>query len=175
MEIEIDPELVGEYLAAELGQDAAERRFTAARSLVLNAMGTAKNAVLADDEHRQRFAYRTARTTKDGEPGVPFLMTDKRMKKIMTDAKDPAMRAPAPTWTATYASDRRAHCHRCKHCHKIMKPGDDALMVRVSARQTLALHAACAAKPWVPSGSQTGADIFRTWGNAYLQGCGYRV
>lgn len=81
---EIDPELAGEYLAAEIDQAAAEKRFTAARSLVLDAMGTSKNAIQAGDENRQRFAYRTARTTKDGEPGIPFLMTDKRMKKIMT-------------------------------------------------------------------------------------------
>lgn len=84
VQVEIDPELAGEYLAAELDLAAAEKRFTAARSLVLDLMGSAKHAIQEGDEHRQRFACRTARTTRDGEPGVPFVTTDKRMKRIMT-------------------------------------------------------------------------------------------
>lgn len=84
VEVEIDGELAGEYLAAELDLAEAQRRFTAARSLVLDAMGTGKHAVMADDQYRQRFAFRTARTTKDGQPGVPFLQTDKKTKDRLT-------------------------------------------------------------------------------------------
>ena len=84
VEVEIEDELVGEYLDAELELDAAERRFTAARSRVLDAMGTAKHAVMADDERRQRFAYRTARRQADGSPGVPYLQTNKKIKSRLT-------------------------------------------------------------------------------------------
>lgn len=84
VEVEVPAEVAGEYLAAELHKDDAEKRFNAARCALLDAMGSAKHAVQEGDERRMRFAYRTYKTKGDGTPGVPYPQTTKRMKRILT-------------------------------------------------------------------------------------------
>lgn len=79
VDVEVDPELAGAYLDAVINQKEAAARLKGTGARVLDALGTARNAVVDG----QRFAYRTAKKKADGSPGVPYITYDqKRMKQL---------------------------------------------------------------------------------------------
>lgn len=51
------------------------------------------------------------------------------------------MRQPDAYWQMIYASNRRKHNHRCRHCNCIVKPGEKVFMARVFNGKTKVLHA----------------------------------
>lgn len=83
---------------------------------------------------------------------------------------------PDPYWHMTYQADRRKHRHRCVVCRRILEPGDEVGMVRVSHRKTKAAHDYCLSKSVSVDGygTWTFADSFRFWGLEYLANTGYR-
>ena len=77
-QVEIAPDLAGDYLAAVIAEKEAkaDKEFHTAR--ILDALGNLRDAVVDG----ARFAYRTHRS-RDGQPGTPFLATDrKRLEQI---------------------------------------------------------------------------------------------
>lgn len=72
---ELPAEVADELLAARRAHDKAKSRWTRAQSTVLDLMGSAQHALHPDG---QRVAYRMARKTAAGEPGVPFLAIDRK-------------------------------------------------------------------------------------------------
>lgn len=66
---DLPPEVADEYLTAEAAARSADANLTRMKAVVLDRMGSAKYAVHADE----RIAFRTARTRRDGTPGVPYL------------------------------------------------------------------------------------------------------
>ena len=92
------------------------------------------------------------------------------------------MRRPAPTWETDYRHDRRKHRHRCRCCKRVIVSGERVIMARVEAggrftskTKTVAMHAACAERRWVPESSETGRDIMVQWGLAGLKKAGWHV
>lgn len=79
------------------------------------------------------------------------------------------MRAPAAFWEMAYQADRRGHHHRCRCCSRVLKDGEQALMVRVGWRKTYAVHLECGGKPHGTYG-WTWRDAFAHWGAEYQQG-----
>ena len=72
--VELDPDLARALIQADqMAKRAAEVR-QAAISEALDAMGRAKHG----DVEGFRIAYRTAKTLRDGTPGVPYLQIDKK-------------------------------------------------------------------------------------------------
>jgi putative phage-type endonuclease len=77
--VEVDPELAGDYLAAVIAEKEAkaDKEFHGAR--ILDQLGDLRDALVDG----ARFAYRTHRS-RDGQPGTPFLATDrKRLDQIV--------------------------------------------------------------------------------------------
>ncbi|GAA2180952.1 hypothetical protein GCM10009785_13870 [Brooklawnia cerclae] len=72
--IEIPPSIGRDLLAADANAKRADAERRRLISTVLDLMGKAKHA----DIDGTRIAYRTARATKDGEPGTPFLLLDRK-------------------------------------------------------------------------------------------------
>jgi len=52
------------------------------------------------------------------------------------------MRMPSPTWKAVYKADRRKRRHRCRHCSRIIQPGDAVVIARVQGRSLIEAIAA---------------------------------
>lgn len=72
------------------------------------------------------------------------------------------MRTPLPFWETEYKADRRKHCHRCRCCKRIIKPGERVVMARVSSKATYAMHAECA-----PEGSQPRSNM-KEWAFGHM-------
>lgn len=82
------------------------------------------------------------------------------------------MRFTVPMWdVASYANDRRAHRHRCKCCRRVIEAGDAALMAKVEAKRTIAVHAECADKKLMPERAATYRDALRESAFAYQLRC----
>lgn len=79
-DVEVDATLAGEYLAAVLACKAAKEDQAMWAGRVLDAMGSARNATVDG----VRFAYRMARKTTAGEPGTPYLATDRKRLAQLT-------------------------------------------------------------------------------------------
>lgn len=82
------------------------------------------------------------------------------------------MTAPAPTWEADYAHDRRAHRHRCACCNRIIEAGERVLMCR-RRKGTIALHLACADREHTPG--NTYRDAFECWGGIHNRALGFKI
>jgi hypothetical protein len=72
--VEVDAETRDAYVTALAAYKEAKAAKDRATSLVLDQLGSVRNAV----HDGQRFAYRSARANADGTPGQPFLATDWR-------------------------------------------------------------------------------------------------
>lgn len=79
------------------------------------------------------------------------------------------MRSPAPVWEVEYQADRRGHHHRCRCCNRVLKDGEQALMVRVGWKKTYAIHMDCGGMQH-GSAAWTWRDAFKHWGEEYRQG-----
>jgi putative phage-type endonuclease len=82
-QVEIDPDLAGDYLAAYIAEKEAkiDREFYAAK--ILDELGKTRDAVIREDPLSvTRFAYRTYKTF-NGVKGTPYLAVDQaRLKQI---------------------------------------------------------------------------------------------
>jgi hypothetical protein len=83
-------------------------------------------------------------------------------------------RQPEPTYTVSYAHDRRAHRHRCRCCNRILNAGERVVMAKMLGHKTWAVHDDCADKLNGDSGF-TWRDSLTAWGTAYLRAIGYKL
>ena len=84
------------------------------------------------------------------------------------------MKAPAPTWTATYQHDRSHARHRCRCCNRILNAGDMVILARIGCNETLAIHDECGEKQH-GTADWRWRDAMAYWGTEYLRAVGYRV
>lgn len=83
------------------------------------------------------------------------------------------MKMPAACWKMTYAAGRRKHRHRCTHCNRIVKPGEEVYMARVIAQRgrTRVLHIDCADAVVVHGATER--ELLECHGMQYLAALGY--
>ena len=67
----------------------------------------------------------------------------------------------APVFETTYRSDRRKHNHRCRCCWRVLRPGDEIVMMRRFFGKTWVIHRACGTQKH--STGFTWREIFDHW------------
>ncbi len=82
------------------------------------------------------------------------------------------MKQPEAFWRMTYAADRRKHKHRCRHCNRIVQPGEEVFMARVRNGQTRVIHVKDCADQ-IAINDVTQLALLECHGMRYLARCGY--
>ena len=82
------------------------------------------------------------------------------------------MKAPDQSWRMTYSADRRKHSHRCVQCHRIVRSGQEVIMVRRN-RGTYVVHVEPCSNLEHTNGF-TYAEAFHFWGVERNAALGFR-
>ncbi len=78
-------------------------------------------------------------------------------------------------WRMNYASDRRKHRHRCRHCNRIVQDGQPVFMARIGdGRKTKVLHVNKCADA-IAVHDATELQLLECHGMQYLAGCGSKA
>lgn len=82
------------------------------------------------------------------------------------------MTTPEAYWRMTYAADRRKHKHRCRHCNRIVQPGEEVFMARMLNGKTKVLHVVQCADE-IAIHDVTELALLECHGMRYLAGLGF--
>lgn len=82
------------------------------------------------------------------------------------------MNQPDAYWRVTYAADRRKHKHRCRHCNRIVQPGEDVFMARLKNGKTKVLHVERCADQ-IAVNNVTELELLECHGMSYVAALGF--
>jgi len=82
------------------------------------------------------------------------------------------VKQPEAFWQMTYAADRRKHRHRCRHCNRIVQPGEEVFMARLSNGKTKVLHVEQCADQ-IAVNNVTELELLECHGMKYVAGLGF--